>query len=473
MPIPTLGRALCALLTTSLLFADHVLVIDSGQDAWQFLTASGVHVNDRDRVLLDPSESSLAGKPIHAASYRGLKSMRLSNLPPVITGPRGGALTLWAAPDTFAAVIPVGNRINVPVAPESLWSSTWISYLSDGKGSKRQALATGRVYAIVPAGADPIHALAEFVLKPEYFFDRGPKSDGFHKRMSLLASLALSFPKHAASERLSEYVFQEMAAHLLRVEKDQSAYGDLVDSLAFAAVSERLRPADDRHLKMRATAASLKQRIDRDQAALSALAALGAMLAPEVGGRGFIKRAGALLTSKNIGGAAKALMEAVSSSPVEARVAWRVLRELKSVSPAASEYLARTPEPAEVVVAAVTAPVDRTPEPAPPSETAVAVSQPAISVARPIPVAPRLPSAVPAVRVAGIAIQVGAYRDRRSAEVMARALVAKGFDARVKQEGAIVRVMVGRFASEREAAEVRGLLARGGYNGFVRSQPAD
>ena len=61
MPIPTFVRALGALLTTSLLFADHVLVIDSGQDAWQFLTVSGVHVNDRDRVLLDPSESSLAG----------------------------------------------------------------------------------------------------------------------------------------------------------------------------------------------------------------------------------------------------------------------------------------------------------------------------------------------------------------------------------------------------------------------------
>jgi cell division protein FtsN len=68
---------------------------------------------------------------------------------------------------------------------------------------------------------------------------------------------------------------------------------------------------------------------------------------------------------------------------------------------------------------------------------------------------------------------VGAYRDGRFADAMVRTLSAKGFDARVKREGVVFRVMVGPFTTEKVAQETRANLIRGGYNGFVRVYTGD
>jgi cell division septation protein DedD len=513
--VPATHRTLKVLssfaLAVSLHGAGHVLVLETNPGDWQFIPVSDVQVNDRSRVLLDPDESAPSRKPVHPAAYKRLKAIRLSEAPPIVAHPKGGALTPWGAADKLAVVTPEGHRLESPMTSDYLWSSTWISFAESGQRRKRQALSTVKVFAIVPAGADVANTLSEFVLKPEFFFDRGPQSDGFRKRMSLVAAVTAAYPTHVASRRLSEYIFQEMSLRFFRAEHDANAYGDLLDSLAFAAVSQRIQPEDERHKKMRNTVNAFKKWIDRDRARLKALAAVGAVLGGdgvpvglEIRGGERLREAAALLVAENIEGAAKVLMDGVSASRAEAPAAWRVLRELEQVSPEVREYLARTAEPSaapvmETVVAAAAVatavpPVAvaelRIEEPAaePVSEgvdrsvravAAVLVGPEITPPAVPQPAAPDAdPTLVRATYqppVAGkvLVIQVGAYRDGRGAEAMVRTLSAKGFPAQAKREGAVFRVNVGPFSSDRAAQEVRTQLAREGYNGFVRAYLQD
>ena len=149
----------------------------------------------------------------------------------------------------------------------------------------------------------------------------------------------------------------------------------------------------------------------------------------------------------------------------------------KSVSPA--QTLAAQPGAGET-------PPSRTPEPVKeppvmrPAETPAAVAEPAPAPSEPVAVkapqpAPKTqevvrPAAAPVPPVGEMYLQVAAVRVREDAEALASSLRKKGYNVAPNSDGSDGwhRVLVGPFASEKAAQEMKLLLERDGYKSILK-----